>query len=288
MILKKIYPIILTFIATMGFCNVSAQKKDLLFPEKPGVVSYTYRKDFGRDVAATLDKIKALGITDIEFSNLFGKTPAELKKLIDERGIKCSSYGVSYNDLVNKTNEVAQNAKNLGANYVRVAGIPHKAEFTLEEAQKAVDDFNRIGKILKQDHGLIFAYHNHGFEFQPYQNGTLYDFIVTKTNPEYVSFELDVLWAFFPGHDPVQLLNKYGGRYKLIHMKDLKKGISGNLSGGTSPDNDVALGTGQIDIRSIIRAAKKVGVQHYYIEDESSNVDVQVPISIAYLQGLEK
>ena len=83
-------------------------------------------------------------------------------------------------------------------------------------------------------------------------------------------------------------MNKYGGRYKLIHVKDLKKGISGNLSGGTSPDNDVALGTGQIDIRSIIRAAKKVGVQHYYIEDESSNVDVQVPISIAYLQGLEK
>jgi len=288
MTLKKIHPIILTLIAAMGFLNVSAQKKDLLFPEKPGVVSYTYRQDFGKNVPETLDKIKALGITDIEFSNLFGQTPSELRKLIDERRIKCSSYGVSYNDLVNKTNEVAQNAKILGADYVRVAGIPHKAEFTLEEAQKAVDDFNRIGKILKEDHGLTFAYHNHGFEFQPYQNGTLYDFIVTKTNPKYVSFELDVLWAFFPGHDPVQLLNKYGGRYKLMHVKDLKKGVTGNLSGGTSPDNDVALGTGQIDIHSIIRAAKKAGVKHYYIEDESSNVDVQVPISIAYLQGLKK
>ena len=252
------------------------------------MVSYTYRKQFEKDVPSTLDKIKSLGITDMEFSNLFGKTARELRTLLDERGLKCSSFGVSYPDLVNKTAEVAQNAKTLGADYVRVAGIPHSKTMTFDEMQKAVNDFNAFGKILKEQYGLTFIYHNHGFEFQPYQNCTLYDYLVNQTNPKYVSLELDILWAFLPGQDPVWLLDKYGKRYKALHLKDLKKGVSrGDLSGGTAQDNDVALGTGQIDIPAVIKAAKKAKVKHYYIEDESTNIEVQVPQSIAYLKSLK-
>jgi sugar phosphate isomerase/epimerase len=260
----------------------------LLFAKNPGVVSYTYRKYFEKDVPSTLDMIKANGFTDIEFSNLFGKTAAELRLLIDERGLKCSSYGVSYEDFVNKTALVAQNAKILGADYVRVAGIPHKGAFTPEDAQKAIADFNRVGKILKEQYGLSFVYHNHGFEFEPYKNGTLFDLIVEQTDPLYASFELDILWAFFPGQNPARMLYKYPGRFKLMHLKDLKKGLKGDLSGGTSGDNDVALGAGQMDLPAILKAAKKAGVVHYYIEDESNNVIEQVPESLAYLKGLKE
>jgi sugar phosphate isomerase/epimerase len=287
MIQKKLITLVMAFLGLLVLTEGYAQKKQGLFPQTPGVVSYTYRKYFEKDVPATLDLIKSLGITDIEFSNLFGTTAPELRKLLDERGLKCSSFGVSYNDLVNKTGEVAANAKALGAEYVRVAWIPHKAPFTHEDAQKTIDDFNRIGKILKEQHGLTFVYHNHGFEFQPYQNGTLYDLMMQKTDPKYVSYELDILWAFFPGQDPAALLKKYGNRYKLMHLKDLKKGVEGNMSGGTSPEHDVPLGTGQLDIPAILKAAKKAGVRHYYIEDESSRVEVQVPQSMAYLKGLK-
>jgi sugar phosphate isomerase/epimerase len=273
------------------FCAVSfntgyAQSKQPLFPGHPGVVSYTYRDYFAKDVARTLDVVQANGFTDIEFSSLFGKTASELRAMTDAHGIKCSSYGISYDDLLNKTDSIAKNALILGAQYVRVAGIPHKGNFTLDEARKAVEDFNRAGKYLKEKYGLIFIYHNHGFEFQPYQNGTLYDYIVQNTDPQYVSFELDILWAFFPGQNPAQLIEKYGGRYKALHLKDIKKGIPGNLSGGTDPDNETALGGGAIDIQSVIRAAVKANIRHYYIEDESSRVLSQVPVSIAYLQGL--
>jgi sugar phosphate isomerase/epimerase len=285
--MKKLFTICLFTICLCLGWRVSAQNDSLLFPQMPGVVSYTYRKFFERDVPSTLDMVKAAGFTDIEFSNLFGKTAAELRALIDERGIKCSSFGVSYDDFVNKTETVAQNAKTLGAQYVRVAGMPHKGALTLEEMQKAIDDFNRVGEILKKQYGLNFVYHNHGFEFQPYKDGTLYDYLVMQTNPKYVSFELDILWAYFPGQDPAKLLEKYGRRYKLMHLKDLKKGVKGDFSGGTSQDNDVALGAGQIDIPAILKAAKKARIQHYYIEDESNNVLVQVPQSIAYLRGLK-
>src|SRR5258706_10836964 len=276
----------ITIVFTMMYSALYGQKNKLLFPGPPGIVSYTYRDNFQKDVPATLDIVNANGITDIEFSNLFKKTAEEMRKLIDETGIKCSSFGVGYEDLVNKTDEVAKNAKILGATYVRVAGIPHKGTFTIENAKKAVEDFNKYGKILKEQYGLTFIYHNHGFEYEPYENGTLYDYIVNNTNPKYVSFELDILWAFFPGQDPAKLINTYGKRYKAVHLKDLRKGIMGNLSGGTSGENDVILGTGQIDIPAVLKAAKKAGIQHYYIEDESSNSITQVPESIKYLNSL--
>jgi sugar phosphate isomerase/epimerase len=282
---KKLVSLFLLLVLLLT-TNADAQGK--LFKGKLGVVSYTYRKQLEKDVPGTLDKIKQLGLMDMEFSNLFGKTAAYLRQELDARGIRCSSFGVGYPDLVNKTAEVAQNAKTLGAKYVRVAYIPHSKVMTLEEMQKAVDDFNRVGKILKEEHGLTFIYHNHGFEFQPYKDGTLYDYLMQQTNPKYVSYELDILWAFFPGQDPAALLNKYGKRYVALHLKDLKKGVAGDMSGGTSPENDVALGTGQIDIPSVLKAAQKAKVKHYYIEDESSNIEVQVPQTIAYIKGLKK
>jgi sugar phosphate isomerase/epimerase len=109
------------FIVALLFIVGSAQAQKKIFTQKPGMVSYTYRKSLAANAAATLDTIKALGITDMEFSNLFGKTSAELRQLLDERGMTCSSYGVEYPDLQNKMAEVGANAKTLGASFVRVA-----------------------------------------------------------------------------------------------------------------------------------------------------------------------
>ncbi len=263
----------------------AAQSKEPFFPNRTGMVSYTFRESFKQDVPGTLDKIKALGITNIEFSNLFGKTATELRALLDARGMVCTSFGTGYNDVLNKTDEVVQNAKTLGAKYVRVAWIPHEGDFTLETAKKTVEDFNRAGKALR-DNGLTFCYHNHGYEFQPHGDGTLFDYLVQNTDPAAVSFEMDILWMAHPGQDPVKLLKKYPQRFKLMHVKDLKKGVKGDLSGGTPVENDVALGTGQIDIAAVMKAARNTAIEYFYIEDESPSVDVQVPQSIAYLKGL--
>lgn len=278
---------LLVFFLLIGLSSVNAQKGKPLFPQTPGMVSYTYRNSFAKNVAATLDTLKTMGITDMEFSNLFGKKAAEIRKMLDDRGMVCTSFGVGYPDLTTKTREVGANAKALGAKFVRVAYIPHTAPFTLEMAQKAVEDFNTAGKILKDEFGLTFCYHNHGYEFYAHENGTLMDFIIQKTNPKYVSFEIDILWTFFPGADPAALIGKYPKRFKLLHLKDLRKGVVGNLSGGTAVENDVALGTGQLDIPSILKAARKAGIKHYYIEDESPSYTKQVPQTIAYLKILK-
>ena len=87
------------------------------------------------------------------------------------------------------------------------------------------------------------------------------------------------------GGDPVQLLKKYGDRWKLIHLKDLRKGAKKDLTGLTGPENNVPLGEGEIDIPGILREANKIGIKHFFIEDESDDVINQVPKSIAYLKS---
>jgi len=259
-----------------------------LFPHAPGVVSYTYREEFKTNVPTTLDKIKSLGITDMEFSNLFGKSASELRAMLDARGMTCSSFGVSYDDALNKPDEVAKNAKTLGAKFVRIASLPNRQPFTLELARKTAAEFNRIGKTFREKHALTFCYHNHGYEFAQHGDGTLFDLLVTETNPQDVSFELDVVWAYLPGADPAQLLAQHGSRFKLLHLKDLKRGVAHNQEGRTDADNSVALGTGQLDLPAILKAAQRAKVQHYYLEDESSHTATQIPESIAYLKDLAK
>ena len=264
---------------------VSAQKP--LYTAPLGVQTYTFRRSIGNDPVKVLDTIKKLGFTEIEGGG--GRMhPAEFKKLCDERGISIPSTGAGYEDLVNKIDSVVWRAKMLGAKYVMCAWIPHQNNvLTFENAKKAVEDFNRAGKILKEN-GLTFCYHAHGYEFQPYEDGTLLDYMFKNTNPEYVSFQMDIFWIQFGGGDPVALLKKYGNRWKMMHLKDMRKGTKKDLTGLTSVENDVTLGTGELDLPAIFKEAKKVGIKHYFIEDESSSYATQVPQSIAYLKSLKE
>jgi sugar phosphate isomerase/epimerase len=260
--------------------GVSAQKG----PGKIGIVSYTYRNSFPKDFEATLDTIKALGINNIEFSNLFGQTPEKIRAMLNARGMYCTSYGVSYDDAVNRTHEVGRIAQVIGAEFVRVGYLSLKEPLTAGEVEKIAQNFNTIGSILLSGYELTFCYHNHGYEFGAYEGGTLFDLMVKKTDPRYVSLELDLLWAHIADANPAELIKKYPDRFRLMHVKDLKKGTPHGISGKTDINNDVALGTGEVNISEALKAAIKLNIRYYYIEDESTNVNEQVPVSIKYLK----
>jgi sugar phosphate isomerase/epimerase len=284
---KYITVFILILVLCVNYEPVVAQNTKPLYTAPLGIAPYTFRKSFPNGVAATLDTIKMMGFTEIEGGGGL-MTPEEYKKLCDERGLSIPSFGTSYEQIVKYPDSIIYRAKVFGAKYVMCSWIPHtNGSFNLENAKKAVTDFNAAGKILKEN-GITLCYHAHGYEFLPYENGTLLDYIMNNTNPEYVSFEMDVFWIQFGGGDPVALLKKYGDRWKLMHLKDMRKGTKKDLTGLTSPENDVPLGTGELDIPGILKQAKKTGIKHYFIEDESSQVITQVPQSIGYLKSLRE
>ncbi|MDD4788291.1 MAG: hypothetical protein PHO07_14040, partial [Pirellulales bacterium] len=109
-----------------------------------------------------------------------------------------------------------------------------------------------------------------------------------ETDPQTVFFQMDVLWVVLPGQDPVKLLEKYPRRWLLMHLKDLRKGVPlGSLSGSTDLTNDVALGTGQVDFPTLLRTAQRIGVEYYFIEDESPTAIEQIPRSLRFLESVE-
>ncbi len=284
--MKKLSGILILILAVCAGSSFAQDGKPL-FTHAIGVQAYTYRNSFPSGVAAVLDSVKALGITEMEGPNPKNISPEEFKKMLDDRGISMPSIGIDYGAITKDPDAAVKLAKTFGSKFIMVAWIPHGKTFTIDDAKKAVNDFNRVGKILKEN-GITLCYHDHGYEFGPYGDGTLFDYIVQNTNPKYVSFEMDIMWTFHGGGDPAKLLYKYKGRWKMVHLKDIRKGIANDLTGGTSTHNDVAVGTGQVNYPEVLKAANAVGIKHYFIEDESPDHATQIPVTMAYIKSLKK
>jgi sugar phosphate isomerase/epimerase len=251
-----------------------------------GLQLYSLRDQFAKDVPGTLDLVKNVGIKNVELAGTYKLKPEDFKAQLDARGLVAVSGHFPYERFRDDPEGVAREAKALGMKYAGCAWIPHDGDFNEKTCREAIDVFNHAGQVMTKE-GLKFFYHVHGYEFQPYGSGTLLDMLIMKTNPKHVRFQMDVFWIVFPGQDPVKLLQKYGFRWELMHLKDMKKGTkTGSLSGGTDVSNDVALGAGQIDLPPILRAAQKVGVKYYFIEDESPSSETQIPQSLKYLEQL--
>lgn len=284
------YTCILLLFAFVGFFatkEVHAQKKgDPLFQAPLGIASYTFRDQWKNGIPETLDIIQKMGFTAYEGGAPKGVDPVEFKKMLADRGISIPSTGTGFEDLETNPQGVADRAKALGASYVMCAWIPHaRGQFSKADADRAIKVFNAGGKVLKEN-GITFKYHVHGYEFQPYGSGTLFDYLVEHTDPNYVSLQMDVMWTHFGGGDPAGLLKKYGKRWVSLHLKDFKKGAPRDLTGLTGPENDVPLGQGELDFVSILKEANKIGIKHLFIEDESEKELETLPVSIAYLKKL--
>jgi len=252
-----------------------------------GLQLYSLRDEFKKDVPATLAKVHDFGFRTVELAGTYGKSADEFNALLATNGLKAVAGHFGFERFRDDPEAVAKEAKALGLEWAGTAWVPHKGEVTEEWAKETAKVFNRAGEILAK-HGIKFYYHNHGYEFVRQPDGTLFDLLVKETKPGLVYFEMDVMWAVFPGQDPTKLMEKHAGRWALMHIKDLKKGVpTGSLAGGTDTKNDVVVGTGQTDWASLLRASQKAGVKHYFIEDESPTVLEQIPQSLKYLENLK-
>ena len=244
-------------------------------------------RSMSKDPAAMFKLTRAMGITHVETAGLYGATPEQFAAALRAADLRATSMHVGLDEFKNNPQGVIAAAKALGVKYVGTAWYPHQGAFTEADARKAIADFNAIGKTMK-DAGLQFFYHNHGYEPVKYGDGTLLDLIIKETDPNLVNFEMDVLWTFLPNVDPAALLRKYPGRFKLMHIKDMKPGVArGSLSGGLPDSLQAVIGQGQVNWPDVMKAAKASGVEYYYLEDETPDPVNNIPPSINYLERIK-
>lgn len=271
---------IITLILMVAFgISMSAQEV--------GIQLYSLRNQFKTDVPGTLKIINDWGITNLEGGGTYGLPMEEFQGLLKKNNLDVVSVGAGYDDLKDgNVDKIIENAKAFGAKYVMCAWISHEGNnFDIAKTKEATEVFNTAGKKLKEA-GLTLAYHAHGYEFRPYEDGTLFDYMAK--NAEHFAFEMDVYWVQHGGEDPLSLLNRYPDKFVLLHLKDMEKGTPKDDTGHSDVETNVVLGTGEVDIAGVVKRAKELGVVEYmFIEDECSRVVEQVPQSLEFLAGLE-
>lgn len=251
-----------------------------------GLELYSLRDQFEKDVAGTMDKVRRMGFKKVEITSTYGLSFPEFIKILAKNEITVTSYGGEFDKLKSFPQKLADEARAYGAKYIVCFWIPHDDNsFTAADVDKAAEVFNTAGQIIANS-GMLLCYHPHGYEFMPYKDGTLFDYMVEKFDSRFIQFEMDVFWIKQCGQDPLALLKKYSSRFVLLHLKDRKVGSQNSDDGKADVETNVVLGTGDVGIADIVREAKELGIQYFFIEDESSRAEEQIPKSAKFIRSV--
>jgi sugar phosphate isomerase/epimerase len=252
-----------------------------------GIQLVSLHETLGANLDQGLSLVKSLGFTLVETAGNYGMTGDQLRSQLDAHGLRAVSSHFQYPQLEANLDGVIANAKALGSTNIIVPWIPHTGVFDEAKARKAAADFNAWGKVIKAA-GLRLGYHPHGGEFEPLAGGgTGFDILARETDPSLLFFEMDVFWVVHAGQDPVALMEKFPGRWKMFHLKDIRKGAATGIFTGQAPITDfVPLGTGRVDWPAVIAEGRKEGVEFSFIEDEGVDPPKEIPVSLHYLSSI--
>lgn len=225
-------------------------------------------------------------------SGYFGLPENEIKAIFKDNGMKVPAMHTDLDTLENNIDALCKAANTLGSEYIILPAIPDERRKTLDDYKKMAETFNTIGKNAK-NRGVKFAYHNHGYGLSEVNEQIPLHLILDGTDPEFVFFEMDLFWTVAGKANPVEYLKKYSGRYKLMHVKDMKTMQTFSGDGGDASQwfplftNMASVGSGVLDIKSIISTATENGVNHFFVEqDMVENPEIALKESFDYLSSL--
>lgn len=225
-----------------------------------GLQLYTLRELFAADPIGTLGKVARIGYREVEFGGggYDAMDHAALRKAMDRLGLTCPSVHVGYEALEANFTGSVKMARTLGANTVVLPWMTPEMR-NAESWKGAVANFDRWARQLKGE-GLGFAYHNHDFEFTVKSAGrSLFDMLVSDTDPALVKIELDLFWTVAAGEDPKAVIRRLPGRIYAYHVKDR-----------TADGKMTSVGAGTIDFADIFTLNRLAGVRHFYVENDQA------------------
>jgi sugar phosphate isomerase/epimerase len=225
-------------------------------------------------------------------SGYFGRTEKQLKGLFRSYGLKIPSMHTDLLTLESNMENLGKAGDSLGFTYVVLPAIPEDKRKTLDDYKRMADVFNKIGAEAKSV-GLKFAYHNHGYGLSKVDNVVPLELLIDNTDPQLVFFEMDLFWTIAGRADPIALFTKYKNRYRMMHVKDMTEIKTFPGDGNDAAQwmalfpNMTSAGQGAVDLKTIIPAAKKNGVKHFFVEqDLVKDPEIALKQSIDYLRKL--
>ena len=286
--------------------------------EHVGIGLFTIPHLLEQDFAGTMAKLAGIGYKEIELfgpypytvpevvaswqpiaesiglsqSGYYGHTVGQIRAILDANGLSTPSMHSDLGTLQTRLADVAEASQILGHRYAGIAAIPPELRTSLDDYRRIADTFNEIGLAMKEV-GLQFLYHNHGYGLVEVDGTIPFNLLLDRTDPELVVMEMDVFWMTAGRADPVEYLEAYPGRFKLMHIKDMAELIHFEGDGG-DPSQWIPLfpkmadaGAGVLELAAILDAASKTGTEHFYLErDLAPDPDQTLNASYQYLSSL--
>lgn len=232
-----------------------------------GLQLYTLRDVINNDVKGYLKQLADWGYKELETygynkGSLFGMPSKDFAAYVQSLGMRVVSGHYGMDVIRGDWERAVADAKEAGQEYVVCPWIEDK-ERTLDGYKKICNELNKAGEAANKA-GLRMGYHNHAFEFDKVGDVVPYDMMLKELDPKLVSMEMDIYWVVRAGQDPIKYFNTYPGRFEQWHVKDMDK---------ANKDQNADVGTGSINFKPLFAQAKKAGLKHFYIEQESYPAD---------------
>jgi sugar phosphate isomerase/epimerase len=237
---------------------------------------YTVRGLAADDLPGTLRGVAAAGYRAVELAGLPETAPGELRRLLDQNGLRPVASHEGIERLRDDASKVAARLLDLGCPRAVVPWLPEEERRSVDGVRGFAAELGRYARRLAED-GIGLGYHNHAFEFAPLEGTTVWDVLLDEL-PREVEIELDVYWAAVGGRDPAAEIRSTADRVRLLHMKDRAAG---------SEPHDAPAGEGTLPFPDIVEAARAAGVEWYVVEqDEPSDPLSDITRSFRYLESL--
>ncbi len=244
---------------------------------------FSLRNEMSKSVEDTLRTVKKMGYSGVEFAGLFDKSPEEMKALLDEIGLVPVSAHVPYPQLVADPEGVAKIYKAVGCKHVVIPWLDPDERPDGKNFNEFLANVRRIGEVMHAN-GMNLHYHNHEFEFVPFEDGTVsFDALYAETSPEILKMELDCCWCNVAEKRSEDYLRKYANRCPLLHLKDYvgqKTANMYNLIGKKETQEQTKkfefrpVGSGVVDFDAILAVAEDCGVEWLIVEQDSPSPDM--------------
>ena len=249
-------------------------------PDALGIQLYTLRDIFPGDVNGVLEMLSRYGYAEVETAGYADRAPAVFRGALDAHGLRSPSAHVGLDLCRSDLDGVLEAAQTVGHRYVVVPWLPPEQRPDRDGYLALADEINAMGERSREA-GITMAYHNHDFEFDTFDTDrpAYFDF-VERLDPDLVALELDLYWVSVAGYDPVDVFERYPGRFPMWHVKD-----------GAGPEmTQTVVGEGTLDWPRIFAAAETAGLQHAIIEADFPPNDDSLAFaeaSIDYVESLQ-
>jgi sugar phosphate isomerase/epimerase len=261
-------------VAAIPFVKSADFLTDIL---KTGLMLYTVRDEMAKDMDSSLKIVSDIGYNWIETSDynnglFYNLRPSDFRKKAESYGLKWVSghFGINESNL----DKVVADASGGGLQYVVLPSLPVQWRKSADGYRKAAGFFNLAGEKCKNA-GIKFAYHNHKFEFKHTDGLIPYDLLISRTDPDLVTFEIDTCWLTAAGQSVTEYMRKYPGRFDLFHLKDM-----------SAKKKDATLGEGILDFKPIFGLTEISGMKYFFVEQDNvktNNVFESIRLSRDFL-----